>query len=386
MSTLAEVFRTYGAAYLSEHTLSAQQSKVWRAIISCRTAALGGHRIQCESCAYTHHVYHSCRNRHCPQCQTRTKEAWVSARIREILPVPYCHLVFTLPHALNHLARFHPVWVYDTLFNCVAQTLTEFAANPRWIGGKPAFTLVLHTWSQDLGLHIHIHALMACGALNESRQWQNPVKSARFIFPVFALSRVFRAKFMDALDQARSTLCHDPQASPELWARRRAKLLKHEWVVYAKSPLGGAQQVLEYLSRYTHRVAISNERILGIHAKDVALRIRANDQGVKRIIKIPGTVFIKRFLQHILPNGYKRIRHYGLLASASKKQSLLIARSALNAPIPDAVTIESIQDFMLRVAKIDISICPLCKQGHLRIVEILTKHAIDSIAKYPEPP
>lgn len=371
MATLADVFRTYGEAYLSCHRLSPQQAKVWRAIVSCRTAALGGHRVQCDTCGHSHAVYHSCRNRHCPQCQMHAKASWTSARLREVLPVPYCHLVFTLPHALNGLAVAHPVWVYDTLFACCAQTLTEFAAHPRWIGGIPAFTLVLHTWTQDLRQHIHLHALMACGALTADKQWQMPVKGDRFVFPVQALSSVFRGKFMAAMDKAETVLSSDPQALPKAWAKRRQQLLKHGWVVYAKSPMGGPEQVLEYLSRYTHRVAVSNERILSINTKDVALRVRANDQGGKRVIHLPGSLFIERFLQHVLPNSYKRIRHYGLLSPARKQQDLRAARMALQVPIPNAPAMESVQAFMLRVAKMDLLLCPCCKKGHLLMVEVL---------------
>lgn len=375
MPTLAEVLRTFGAPYLAEHRLSAQQTNAWRAIVSCRTAALGGHRIQCDTCSHTRAVYHSCRNRHCPQCQIKAKAAWTADRLAELLPVPYCHLVFTLPHALNSLAAFHPQWVFDTLFASAAQTLTAFAANPRWLGGNPAFTLVLHTWTQDLRCHLHVHALMACGALDAQGFWRTPARGRRFVFPVHALSRVFRAKFIDALDQARASdrLPNDPHASPELWARRRRQLLKHGWVVYAKSPMGGPEQVLEYLSRYTHRVAISNERIVGIDQHGVALRLRADTKGGKRVIRLPASVFIQRFLQHVLPRGYKRIRHYGILSPAHKKQALSAARIALQVPIPDTRAVESAHAFMLRVAKMDTLRCPCCPNGQLHHAEALPR-------------
>jgi Putative transposase/Transposase zinc-binding domain len=331
VSGLAQVLRRFGAAYLATHALNVTQARAWRAILACRTQALGGHRLQCERCGHAHLVFHSCRNRHCPQCQTRAKEAWAAARLSELLPVPYAHMVFTLPHALNPLASAHPRWVYDTLLSCTAQTLETFAANPRWLGARLSLTLVLHTWTQDLRRHLHVHALVSCGGLDECGKWVNPKRDPRFLFPVRALSSVFRAKFLDALDQARAQLVHDPQAAQ--WNQRRKALLKHDWVVYAKAPMGGPAQVLEYLSRYTHRTAISNERILGMDDLQVKLRVRADDKGGKRVIRIPGEQFVQRFMQHVLPQGFKRIRHYGLLGPAHKKELLTQARTALQAVV-----------------------------------------------------
>ena len=230
-------------------------------------------------------MFHSCRNRHCPQCQTRAKEAWTAARLTELLPVPYAHMVFTVPHALNALAGAHPRWIYQTLLSCVAQTLSEFAANPRWLGARIAITLVLHTWTQDLRRHLHVHALVSCGGVDDNGQWIAPRRKPQFLFPVHALSEVFRAKFLAAMDRARPRLNHDPQAAR--WSERRRALLAHGWVVYAKTPMGGPAQVLEYLSRYTHRTAISNERILGIQAGQVKLRVRADEHGAKRVISHP---------------------------------------------------------------------------------------------------
>lgn len=196
---LAEVLRRHGPSYLASHPLSSAKAKVWRAILACRTAALGGHL---DACGRTRHVYHSCRNRHCPRCQTRAKEAWIVARRRELLPVPYFHLVFTLPHALNGLIAAAPRLIYENLFAAVSATLTEFAASPRHLGGVPAFSLVLHTWKQDLGRHVHLHALVAGGALTERGAWVLPKKG--FLFPVKALSRVFRGKFVAGLEGLRN--------------------------------------------------------------------------------------------------------------------------------------------------------------------------------------
>ena len=360
---LAEVLRRHGPAYLASHPLSAAKARVWRAILACRTAALGGHVQACDACGTMRHVYHSCRNRHCPLCQTRAKEAWLAARRREVLPVPYFHLVFTLPHDLNGLIGSNPRLLYETLFGAVSATLTEFAANPRWLGGTAAFSLVLHTWKQDLGRHVHIHALMAGGALSATGDW-NTAKQG-FLFPVQALSKVFRGKFIAALKQARDNGgLPEPVLADHAWRDLIARLYAHEWVVYAKQPLAGPEQVLEYLGRYTHRVAISNERIVGIDEAGVALRVRADaTTGKKRTVRLKAGEFIDRFLMHVLPGGFKRIRHYGLLGPAAKAVKLAQARAALNAPVPDPLVVESVQAFMQRIEWQEYLRCPHCGEG-----------------------
>ena len=376
MATLADVLRQFGPAYLNSHLLSTPQAKAWRGIVACRTPALGGKRLDCDTCGHSHWQYHSCRNRHCPQCGARAKEAWLQGRLAEVLNVPYVHLVFTLPHSLNDLYGAHPRWVIDTLFASVAQTLSEFAANPKWMGveaGTPAFSLVLHTWGQELQRHIHVHAVMACGVLDKTGQWATPVHKPDFLFPTPALSAVFRGKFMQALAAAhkgKQIEC-DPQGAHSDWCQRQKQLYKHDWVVYAKAPLGGPAQVLEYISRYTHRTAISNERIRSINEGEVAFTVRANDKGGKRPHRMGGTEFVRRFLLHVLPSGVKRIRHYGVLASSCKGAKLNAARLALQMPSLNPQALESAQAFMARVAKMDVGMCPVCKVGHLRNVEVL---------------
>ena len=374
-ATLAEVLRTFEPAYLREHSLSTPQARAWRAIVACRTSALGGQHLRCDGCGAEQWRWHSCRNRHCPQCQSRQRDAWRAARLAELLDVPYCHLVFTLPHELNALAAFHARWVYDTLMQCTAATLTEFAANPRWLGGIGAFTLVLHTWTQDLRRHLHVHALMACGALQlgagGSGAWLRPRRSPNFLVPVHALSRVFRGKFLQALQEAidAGALARDP-ANTELARRQRLQALRrHDWVVYAKTPLAGPATVLDYLARYTHRTAIGNERLVGIAGDRVLLRVRADDSGAKRTIAMDGRQFIGRFLQHVLPSGFKRIRHYGLLAPAAKTPRLALARLLLALPQANPQAREDAQAFMRRVACIEIACCPHCTTGRWRLLE-----------------
>ena len=361
---LAEVLCRHGPAYLAAHPLSAAKAKVWRAILACRTAALGGQVQTCDACGITRHHYHSCRNRHCPQCQTRAKEAWLAARQREVLPVPYFHLVFTLPHDLNGLIGQCSRALYEMFFGAVSATLTEFAANPRWLGGTAAFTLVLHTWKQDLGRHVHLHALVPGGALKADGTWVAAKRG--FLFPNEALSSVFRGKFVTALKRARqggelqgATLLADHP-----WRDLLSAVHRHDWVVYAKHCLGGPEQVLDYLGRYTHRVAISNERILGMDGDTVRLRVRDSANGNRRrTISVPAQTFIDRFLLHVLPKGFKRIRHYGLLGPAGKAVKLAQARAALSVPAPDPLVVESVEAFMHRIHRHEWSRCPHCGNG-----------------------
>jgi len=360
---LADVLRRHGPAYLAEHPLSVAKAKAWRAIVSCRTAALGGHVQTCEACGTTRHVFHSCRNRHCPRCQTRAKEAWLAARQREVLPVAYFHLVFTLPHDLNGLIGHSPRTLYEMLFAAVSATLTEFAANPRWLGGTAAFSLVLHTWKQDLGRHVHIHALVPGGALTADGEWVAAKRG--FLFPIAALSRVFRGKFIAALKARQGgKLRGEALPSEAAWGDLLARLYDHDWVVYAKHSLGGPEQVLDYLGRYTHRVAVSNERILGMDGDTVRLRVRDSAHGKRRrTLSLPAHTFIERFLLHVLPKGFKRIRHYGLLGPAGKAAKLAQARAALSAPTPDPAVIESVEAFMGRINRIEWLRCAHCANG-----------------------
>ena len=370
---LAEVLDTFGPAYLALHRTSPGQAKAWRAIIACRTAALGGQVESCTACHATRYVHHSCRNRHCPQCQTRAKEAWIAARRRELLPVPYFHLVFTLPHALHGLVGQQARLIYELLFGAASATLTAFAANPRWLGGTPAFTLVPHTWKQDLGRHVHVHALVAGGALTAAGNWVSTRRG--FLFPVKALFRVFRGKFIAALHVLRENDgLGEARLDAPSWRTLLAQLPAHDWVVYAKQPLGGPAQVLEYLGRYTHRVAISNERIVRIDDNGVAFRVRANgESGKKRTLHLPGTEFIGRFLHHVLPKGFKRIRHYGLLGPAHKTAHLAAARTALDASAPDPAVIESVTAFLQRVAHIEWGRCPHCQRGHFEFAQAIPR-------------
>ena len=368
---LAEVFAHHGAAYQAAHRLVPVQYRAMRAIQACRTDALGGHVERCEACAAVRYHYHSCRNRHCPKCQTLAKERWLAARRAELLPVPYFHVVFTLPHELNALAQGNPRAIYALLFQSVSDTLIEFGANPRWLGGAIAATLVLHTWGQTLSQHLHIHALIAAGALAPDGHW---ITSRRgFLFPVTALSPVFRGKFLSGLKQRFSArtlklaASSAPLADPTAQRRLFNTLYAKPWVVYTKRPFAGPTQVLDYLGRYTHRVAISNNRLVSCRDTEVRFRYKDYAHGNRRkVMTLTPAEFIRRFLLHVLPAGFMRIRHYGLLANRAKRTKLAAARAALNQPIAPAPTQpESVEAFWLRVACLDIHQCPHCKAGRM---------------------
>lgn len=373
---LADIVRAHGAAFRAAHRLCGVQHRALHAIERCRTAALGGELRQCNACGEQRYVYHSCRNRHCPKCQTRAKERWLADRRAELLPVPYYHLVFTLPHELNALAQGNPRALYAMLFAAASETLLEFGRNPRWLGGEIAATLVLHTWGQTLSQHLHVHGLVAGGALSEAGSW---IRARRgFLFPVKALSMVFRAKFLEslkvALEHNRLRLAGSAAALAAPCAQRTflADLRKHSWVVYAKRPFAGPEPVLEYLGRYTHRVAISNERLVSIEANSVRFRYKDYAHGGRRrVMELPALEFLRRFALHVLPRGFNRIRHYGLLANRNKRALLAKARTALHAPVPVRAPAESVATFWQRIAGLDIQRCSRCQLGTLRLLATL---------------
>jgi len=371
---VAEVFHHYGEAFRNAHTLCAQQHRVMRAIETCRTAELGGQVAHCDRCGAQVLRYHSCRNRHCPKCQTLAKERWVEVRCAELLPVPYFHVVFTLPHALNPLAQGNPRVLYKLLFHAATETLQAFGRDPKWLGGELGITLVLHTWGQNLNQHPHGHCLVTGGALSpDGERWIAAKRG--FLFPVRALSKVFRGKYLDALSQAfeRGELRFAGQtttrAPPKGFALLLATLRAEDWVVYSKRPFAGPEQVLAYLGRYTHRVAISNERLVRLEQGTVHFRWRDYAQGNKtKIMNLPAEEFIRRFLLHVLPKGFMRIRHFGLLANRHRAEYLARARRALDVPPPPPAPTETAEAFLSRVIGLDVRLCPYCHQGRLRLI------------------
>ena len=375
---VAAIFRAQGARYRQTHRLSRAQRRAMRAIETCRTAALGGHRDTCDACGADRISYNSCRNRHCPKCQTLAKVRWLEARRAELLPVEYFHVVFTLPHALNPLAQGNPRLLYTLLFHAAADTLAAFAHDPRHLGGELGVTAILHTWGQNLSQHVHLHCVVTGGALApDGSRWISAPRG--FLFPVRALARVFRGKYLDALRRAVEahklvfTGSLAPLAEPAAFAAWLAPLRQQDWVVYAKRPFAGPEQVLEYLGRYTHRVAISNERLVSLDDGIVRFRWRDYADGDRlKVMALEAEEFIRRFLLHVVPDGFVRIRHFGLLANRTRHAKLARCRRLLaQPPAPTTPDTESVRALLLRLTGLDIERCPVCQRGRLRVTEIL---------------
>jgi predicted Zn-ribbon and HTH transcriptional regulator len=367
---LADIFREYSQSYVNNHNLCSQQYKAIRAIVACRTKILGGHLSRCNACGYEVISYNSCRNRHCPKCQSVQKERWIQARQVELLPIDYFHVVFTLPHNLNPLAQWKPALIYDLLFQAASETLLQFSSNPKWLGAKPGITMVLHTWGQNLDQHIHVHCLISGGGLEKNGQWARCKKN--FLFPVRALSKVFRGKYLEKLNE---TLTNQNIPIPGDKTNRKtvqqfiSLLYQKDWVVYAKPPFAGPEQVLSYLGRYTHRIAIGNQRLVSCQRNTVSFKWRDYaDNSKQKIMSLDANEFIRRYLLHILPKGFQRLRHYGLLANRYKKNNLNQARIALKQPEIEYIIKEDIDKLMLRLTGIDIALCPRCNFGRLNIV------------------
>jgi putative transposase/transposase-like zinc-binding protein len=366
---LADILRAYGKSYRRNHPLPLSHVKVIEAVERCRTAALGGHLEQCDRCGFERPAYNSCRNRHCPKCQSLAKLKWLDKQKSELLPTGYFHLVFTLPHELNPLILVNKKPLINILFQSVWQTLAPFAQ--RRLGGTLGITAVLHTWDQTLLDHFHLHCLVPAGALSFDR---NRWVSARqdFLFPVKALSLVFRAKFLDSLKKSfnQNKLLFVGQIAP--WANARSfdglleRLRKKPWVVYAKKPFGSPAHVLDYLARYTHRVALSNHRICSVRNGEVTFAYRdRKNQDRRKSMTLNAEEFIRRFLLHVIPKGFMRVRHYGFLANHSK-DGLSKCRQLIGlTPAPPPPPKRSTEELMLALTGIDIHRCPLCQKGTL---------------------
>jgi hypothetical protein len=366
---LADIVRAHGATYRQQHRLIPVQHVALHAIETCRTAALGGHRETCDHCGATRLTYNSCRNRHCPKCQTLAKERWLADRRAELLPIPYFHVVFTLPHDVNALAQGNPRVLYTLLFRTAADTLLTFGRDPRHLGGTIGITAILHTWGQNLTQHLHLHCLVTGGALAAGgAQWIGG--SSTFLFPVRALSSVFRAKYLDALQEAadaeqlRFAAGTRDLADARVFARWLARLRAVDWVVYAKRPFAGPEQVLDYLGRYTHRVALSNDRLVSLddgvvrfYWKDYA------DHDRPKVMALGADEFLRRFLLHVLPRGFMRIRHFGLLANRTKRATLDRCRHLLDQPPPPLADPEPLAEIVHRLTGLDVTRCAVCGRG-----------------------
>jgi len=384
---VADVFRDLTDAFLDRYgdTLSPEQRRALRDIAACRTAALGGHVEECDRCGHQRIAYNSCRNRHCPKCQATAAAQWMEAREAELLPVEYYHVVFTLPAALGPIALQNPREVYGLLFRAAAETLQQIAADPEHLGAEIGFLAVLHTWGQNLEHHPHVHCVVPGGGLSADG-WRWIACPPGFFLPVRVLSRVFRGKFLAMLGHAfehgdlsfHGTL--ELLADPTEFQRRLTASAQTEWVVYAKPPFGGPDRVLKYLACYTHRVAISNRRLVAL--EDGAVQFHWKDYahgGGEKTMTLEATEFIRRSLLHVLPSGFVRIRHYGFLANRVCREKLALCRALLGvegAAVP--VAPEPATEPKATVAgEPAASACPACGAGRMLIVASLRAIPVD---------
>jgi Putative transposase/Transposase zinc-binding domain len=359
---VADIFRRYGAKYKKTHAMNVEQRKVMAAIMACRTARLGGHSEVCDYCGTVNNSYNSCRNRHCPKCQTMTKEQWLDNRRNELLPCGYFHIVFTLPHCLNPLILANRRELLTCLFAAVKQTLFAFAADPQWkLEGKPGILTILHTWSQVLIDHFHLHCLVPAGVLSfDNRRW---IKSNdKFLFQVESLAKEFKKQYLSMVESRLKEL-----VLPEKTKEMTEQAWEKSWITYAKKPFAGPEQVLEYLGRYTHRIAISNHRIKSIDDGQVVFtyKDRSNNNETKRMTLEAGE-FIRRFLLHVLPSRFMKIRYYGFLANIHKKKAVLLIHRLIGKYMEHKIFIkETLQEKVLRLTGKDIFLCPHCQKGQM---------------------
>ncbi len=388
---LADVFRKHGPEYIKRFggSLSSEQKRVLRAISVCRTKALGGHRERCTQCNFERNAYNSCRNRHCPKCQAAARAAWLDDRAAELLPVPYFHLVFTLPKAFRPLALQNKALIYGILFKAAWETMQAIAADPKHLGARIGMLAVLHSWSQNLMHHPHLHCVVPGGGLSsDGQRWIYPKKSRnakkKFFAPVKVLSRVFRGKFIHHLKRAfrdGEIQFHGELAGledPHEFEDFITRTVRTDWIVFCKRPFGGPQQVLKYLARYTHRVAISNNRLVGMDDERVHFRWKDYAHGnEQKIMPLSSDEFIRRFLLHVLPARFVRIRHYGFLSNRTRKEQLERCRQLLGvkedgSEVETKASTESSedQDKMHR--------CPKCQEGKMAVVGTLDKESTET--------
>lgn len=363
-ASMQTVLTHYLAHYRQAHRLSPAQAKACHRIETCRTAALGGQLVHCDHCGFEQHRYHSCRNRHCPKCQHKASQQWCEKQLQQVLPVNYFHVIFTLPHALNPWVQCHPQTLYRCLFQAVWKTIKAFGNDPKRLDGKMGMTAVLHTWGQNLSQHVHLHCLIPAGALSHDQQQWHAAKS-NYLFPVKALSRHFRGAMVSALRSA--------YQGGELHRLRvddvnqtLNQLMQHDWVVYSKAYLKKADTIVRYLSRYSHKMAISDARIKAIKDNQITFHYKDYRDGQKKLMQLNGDEFIRRFLLHVLPEGLMRIRHYGFLSNRSRQQKLATIRTCLQAPVPPSQDEALLMTEAPRLSDKPCP-CPKCHTGHLRL-------------------
>jgi hypothetical protein len=385
---IADIFRLYGDSYEKLYPLNHQQKKVRNDIQMCRTAGLGGYIELCDQgCGFTRISYHSCRNRHCPKCQGLRQAQWLQNRMARLLPTHYFHIVFTLPHQLNPLVLQNRERLYNLLFQAASSALLALTEGYRGLGAQVGFTAVLHSWKQDLLLHPHLHIVVTGGGLHRAQEQWIASKN-NFFLPVKALSKIFRKKFLDALQDAflKGELTFTGSIGylqkPKSFSRFIRDLKAKKWVVYCKEPFDGPKHAFAYVSRYTHRVAISNSRLLTFSDGNVTFKARDNaSPGKHRCLNVTAHEFIQRFLLHVLPKGFVRIRHYGLLAPCNAKTKLEKARQLILNTNPtgcnlssslkhDGQSIKGWQQLMKALTGVDLLTCPKCGKGSMKKIPL----------------
>jgi len=382
---LADIFTQYGNRFREKNAITAQQYKVMKRIEICRTAALGGHVEACDHCGHTQNAYNSCRDRHCPKCQTMVKEKWLNNRKAELLSCSYFHNVFTLPHELNPLIMINKSIMLALLFTAVKETLQDFARDPQWrLEGQLGFISVLHTWNQKLMDHYHLHCIIPAGALSYGRKKWISART-KYLFKVQSLAKEFQRRYLNKLEKAYRKNALSFYGKSEMYRNEKqflrllAALWDKQWITYAKQPFGGPEQVLEYLGRYTHRVAITNNRIITIDNGQIRFGYRdRSDDNKEKELTLSADEFIRRFLLHVLPCGFTKIRYYGFLAHANKKTCIELIRTLIGATTVYAKTlVENVQEMMLRITGIDIYCCPQCGKGKLVYLRPIDGSAYD---------
>ena len=378
---VADIFHLYGGHYRQSNSLPYKQIKVMHHIEVCRTAELGGHIEQCNQCGHEQIAYNSCRDRHCPKCQCLIKEQWLNDRKAELLPCGYFHLVFTLPHDLNPIILCNKRITLQMLFSSVSETLQAFAKDPQWrLESQLGFISVLHTWSQTLMDHFHLHCLIPAGGLSFTKDRWVPARES-FLFRIQSLAKAFKKCYLRNLQTANqneklifpgNTVRYQSQQE---FGKLVQSLSKVQWIAYAKRPFAGPEQVLEYLGRYTHRVAISNNRITSIDNGKVTFTYRDRENNETREMSLDAHEFIRRFLLHVLPKSFMKIRYFGFLSHKNKKLAIPLLRKLIdpNAKLPEKIN-ETIFEMMLRLTDTDITCCPKCKKGKMTMIKKLPRH------------
>jgi len=365
MIELQDILRIYRDEYLKNHKVSYQQMKVMNAVTNCRTAVLGAHIDKCDECGHERISYNSCRNRHCPKCQSFAREEWLEKQRQNLLGIQYFHAVFTVPDNLNIVFMQNQTKMYNMLFAAVSETVMELCADKKYLGAKPGITAILHTWGQNLNYHPHLHCIITGGGLTAANQWVN--SREKFFIPIRVLSKKFRGKFLYYFNKEKLNFYGESEYLKDSrnFSDFVKALYKKDWITYCKQPFGSVQKVIDYLGRYTHRVAVSNNRIVGMNDGKVSFNWRDYNDGNKmKLMVLPADEFIRRFLMHVLPAGFRKIRHFGVFASKDKSKRINLCKKLTETKLIFAV-VQSVTDKLAKILGKDFNLCPICKTGHL---------------------